>query len=185
MRIILCRKPIAISRGIRNRNIHYRIVILSGFIGKIRLEGCIFRIGYRGITDVGIGGRCTAQYHPRIVGVVIIPRVDKTQELLFETDVAVLYHLIHNLLHFFHHIQGEGFSFQFAELRFFTGYHFIITNTHLIQQSLLVFLCRVLLILTEKCRSRSIQFRSFFFYKRRIRVVKLQFTFNQVSGCDE
>ena len=178
--VILGCKPVAISCGFSNRNVYHRIVSLSCIIDEVLFEVCVFSVCHRCITYVSIRSWRTAQHHPGIIRVVVVSRIDESQELLFEPNIPILDHLIHNALHFFYEAGSFCVPLQFAELGFLSCYDFIIAKSHLIQQCLFVFFHRVLLILAKKRGRSGIQFRTFFFHKRGIRGFKLQFIFHQV-----
>ena len=149
MLAVLCCQPFAISFGIIHRNVHNRIVVLSFFIGKSGLEGGILGIGDGCIADISIGSWCATQHHPSIFRILVPSRVDEAKKLLLDAGFSILYHFAHNTLHVLHNAVSPGFTFQFTELVFLSGYHFVIPYTHLIQQCLFVGFRRFLTVLNE------------------------------------
>ena len=128
-----CRKPVAIGFGIVDRNIHHRIVVLAFVIGKSGLEGSIFGIGDRRITYIGVRSGRTAQHHPAILRILVLPGVDKPEKLLLYPDIAVLHHLIHDPLHVLHDTVSLRLAFQLAEFVFLSCHHFVVADAHPLQ----------------------------------------------------
>ena len=103
---------------------------------------------------------------------------------MFQTYLTIFYHLVDNVLHLVNQRLVLCLTLQFAKFGLLTGYHLVVADAHLFQQSMFVLL-RWILLVGHKCRLRlCIQSRTLFFHQWRVRVTKLQFALVEVEGCD-
>ncbi len=185
MLLIIRRKPIAVGSCLRERHVDYGIVILSLGVDKGWVVCGILRIGNGGVANIGIVSIGTAKNHPSVGRVVVLTRVDKAQELLFQTNFTVLGHLVDNGLHFFHKTVLLRLAFEFAQLRFLPCHHFVVAKSHLFEQGFLVFFGGVVLVLHQCVLCALVKPGTLFLDKGSVRVVKFEFALHEVGRSDK
>ena len=185
MPFILTAQPFAISHRLAIRNIHNRIIFLTLQISKSSIVHGIFLVGNRCVCNISILCRRTSQHQPLIIRIIINTRIYKTPKLLFQADITILNHLINNILHLSYQIRSFRFTLQLAKFSLFSSYHLIILYSHLLHQSLLIFISRTLLISHQHALGQSIKIRAFVFNKRSVNISKFQFTLYQIQWSNK
>ncbi len=177
---VLIAQPQAISDGICVGNAHDGIIILTFRISKVFLERSILGVSYRRISDVRIVGISTSKHQPLIIRIIVRAWVYQAIELLFQTDVTILHHLVYDGLHLVHQVMVQCLTLQLTQLGLLAGHHLVVPDAHLLHQCRLVFIGGVLLVGHERILGSFVQFWSFVLHEGRIGVVKLQFALHEI-----
>ena len=75
------------------------VIVVTVGISMAAFEGSVFLVRHRDIADVRVVALGSTEHHLLVVGIVVGAGVNKSQELLLQTGVTVVNHLVNDGLH--------------------------------------------------------------------------------------